>query len=61
MKTNVLHHIANNFTCRSFHGLFDVVHHVENTTCGNEQIKKQPTDKQHVEIFLKFNLRAFVS
>ena len=60
-KTNVLHHIANDLTCRSFRGLFDVIRHAENIICGNEQIKKQPTDKQHVEIFLKFNLRFFVS
>ena len=57
-KTNVLHHIAIVLTCRSFRGLFDVIRHAENIICGNEQIKKQP-DKQHVEIFLKFNLRFF--
>jgi hypothetical protein len=41
--------------------LFDIKRDVEYIICGNKQTKKQPTAKEHVEMFLKFNLRLFLS
>ena len=34
---------------------------IEYIICGEEQMKKQRNAKEHVEIFLRFNLRSFLS
>jgi hypothetical protein len=41
--------------------MFDVKRVAEYIIFGKEQTKKQPTAKEHVEMFLKFNLRLFLS
>jgi hypothetical protein len=41
--------------------MFDVKRVAEYIILGKEQMKKQPTAKEHVEMFLKFNLRLFLS
>jgi hypothetical protein len=41
--------------------LFDVKREAEYTICGKEQMKKQPTAKEHVEMFFKFKLRLVLS
>jgi HKD family nuclease len=41
--------------------MFDVKRVAVYIILGKEQTKKQPTAKEHVEMFLKFNLRLFLS
>jgi hypothetical protein len=41
--------------------MFDVKRVAEYIILGKEQTKKQTTAKEHVEMFLKFNLRLFHS
>jgi hypothetical protein len=48
-------------TCLSSKDVFDAKNKTEYITSGIKHTKKQATAKQHVEIFLKFNLLLFLS
>jgi hypothetical protein len=62
IETSVPDHILNNSTCLSQKGLFEskakyIIH--EHRQLWKRADEKQATTKEHVEMFLKFNLPLF--
>jgi hypothetical protein len=55
---NVADHRKNNKNCLSDNA--DAKRKAEYIICGQEQTKKQPTAKEHVEILLRFKIRVFL-
>ena len=51
IETNVLDHILSNMACVSFCAVFVAICQIDHIICGKERIKKQPTVREHVEIF----------
>lgn len=60
IERNVSFQILKSTACLSLHAVFDVKLQIVNIIPDMEQMKKQPTTKEHVEIFLNFLFRFFL-
>ena len=59
-EANVLNHRLNDKNCSSDNDVLDARLKASYVMYGQEQQKKQPTAKEHVEILLRFKVRVFL-